>query len=157
MDLLKNNLNIQFVKFDELYLESSTNWLSDPELRALTLSPEFTPEDQRIWFEGLACRTDYCIWGISADGRPIGAVGLKHICNDQAEYWGYIGEKSFWGQGIGNMMVHFATEQARRLGIQHLRLQVGAENSRAVRLYLKQGFIQTSNTGAEHEMMLRLD
>jgi RimJ/RimL family protein N-acetyltransferase len=125
----------QVVPYDERFLTASWIWLQDPEIRRLTLSPDFTQEQQRAWFEDLPNRTDYVIWGIALDAIPIGAFGIKSIRGSIGEYWGYIGEKDLWGKGIGRWMVQYAIAAAHEFGLETLELRVLKENDRAIRLY----------------------
>lgn len=131
---------VRAVPYDEQFLEKSWAWLQDDEIRRLTMTPSFSREQQRAWFAGLSERKDYLVWGIEADGEPVGAFGLKNIEDASGEYWGYIGDKAYWGKGIGRWMVREALEQARRLGIKHVYLKVWQENTRAIKLYEKFGF-----------------
>lgn len=144
---------ITLERYDERYLECSWSWLRDPEIRRLTMTPEFTREQQARWFASLPTLRDYRIWGIAHEGRPIGALGLKHITAADAEYWGYLGDKSCWGRGLGRDMMHFAIEEARRLGLARLYLKVHRDNPRAIALYARSGF---SITG-EQDGVLRMD
>jgi RimJ/RimL family protein N-acetyltransferase len=136
---------LQFVLYDSCFLELSWQWLNDPELKELTLTPDFTREEQAAWFASLRGRADYAIWGVLCDLVPIGAVGLKHITALEAEYWGYLGEKRYWGRGLGGQMVRFALEEARRRQLQSLYLKVGAANTRAIALYRRHGFNSTES------------
>lgn len=131
---------LSFVRFDEIYLERSWHWLHDPETKRLTMQPDFTRGDQLRWFAGLPKRSDYLVFGVSCDGVPIGALGLKHIAGDAAEYWGYIGDRDYWGAGLGKEMMRFIFNQARKLGLNELYLKVHKNNVRAIRLYTRVGF-----------------
>ena len=73
--------------------------------------------------------------------KPIGACGLKKIANGKAEYWGYIGEKSLWGLGIGKEIIVAMIQKARNMDLEFLCLRVLKNNVRAYRLYRKMGFI----------------
>src|SRR3954462_5453593 len=106
-----------FAPFDERFLEKSWQWLQDPEVKRLTMTPDFTREDQRRWFARLPEMSDYLIRGIFCEGIPVGVVGLKHITKEEAEYWGYLGERSYWNQGLGREMMRFIFDQARQLGL----------------------------------------
>lgn len=93
---------VHLVNYSRLYFELSKNWISDPELNRLIDAGELPSDIKReLWYESLPLRSDYKIWGVEYEGRPIGVCGLKQITSHDAEYWGYIGEKSLWGQGIG--------------------------------------------------------
>lgn len=132
---------VQLVPFDRVFLERSWDWLQDPEIKRLTLTPDFTREEQQRFFDSLPSRSDYRIWGVLlAGGEPIGAAGLKNTAGGSAEYWGYIGEKHFWGRGLGGPMLAAVEAEARKLGLAELVLRVAADNVRAMRAYEKFGF-----------------
>jgi RimJ/RimL family protein N-acetyltransferase len=131
---------VELVEYDKSVLEKSWTWLSDPEIRALTLTPEFSREAQLAWFVSLSSRTDYKIWGVAYEGTVIGACGLKNILGAEAEYWGYFGVKWYWGRGLGASMLNTMLTQARRLELQRVYLKVGQTNTRARRLYERLGF-----------------
>ncbi|MEI7824516.1 MAG: GNAT family N-acetyltransferase [Chlorobiaceae bacterium] len=130
------------IPYDARCLELSWLWLNDPEIRELTMTPIFTREDQNIYFKNLPLRLDYKIWGILLDGHEIvGAAGLKNYRGSLAEYWGYIGEKKYLNQGLGQSLVKVVEEKARNSGIIDLDLKVFANNIRAIKLYQKVGFL----------------
>ena len=79
---------------------------------------------------------------------PIGAAGLKNIGGGSAEYWGYIGEKSLWGQGLGKQILAAIEAKAGAFGIDRLYLNVTHENLRAIALYKRAGFVEIGPFGA---------
>ena len=128
------------VDYNIIFLDKSWYWLNDPEIKALTMTPDFTKKDQDFFFKSLAQKKDYWIKGITENNFPIGAMGLKHINTQTAEYWGYIGEKKYWGKGIGSFMIEQAINKARELNLDEIYLMVGKQNNKAKELYLKKGF-----------------
>src|SRR5208283_2989 len=64
---------LTFTRFDERFLEKSWEWLNDPEIKRLTLTPDFTRESQARWFARLPTMKDYLIWGLLHERTPIGA------------------------------------------------------------------------------------
>ena len=66
---------IEFTAYDESFLALSWDWLTDPEIKALTMTPDFDRAAQARWFESLPDRSDYLIWGVCCAGRPIGVCG----------------------------------------------------------------------------------
>ncbi len=84
---------------------------------------------------------DYIIKGIELNGKPIGACGLKKIKNEEAEYWGYIGEKDCWGKGYGKAIIDFMIEIGKQKSLTSLYLNVIKANIRALGLYSKMGFV----------------
>ena len=132
---------LTFQPFDARFLACSAQWLQDPEIIALIDAGEYSADRQREWFASLPGRADYLVWGVSLDGRPVGAVGLKNIDDGAGEYFGYLGDKSCWGRGLGHQLLAFAERQAVKLGLALVRLRVLDTNERAVRLYRRAGYL----------------
>jgi RimJ/RimL family protein N-acetyltransferase len=140
---------LEFVAYDRRFLLASRRWLRDPELAALTLTPPFTDAEQEQWFAALPSRSDYAVWGIELDGEPVGVFGLKHITAEDAEYFGYLGDKRLWGGGHGRGMLEAALEAARTRGCSRVYLRVWRENHRAIALYRRHGFELVGEEGIE--------
>ena len=133
---------IHLEPYDRTYLDLSWGWLSDPEIKALTLTPDFTREQQQAFFAALPGRADYKIWGVASDeGAKIGAAGIKHIDGANGEFWCYIGERAWWGRGIGGRILELCEEQAGALGVERLIMIAAASNTRSVRAFEKMGFV----------------
>ncbi len=132
---------ITLAPYDKTFLDLSWDWLTDPEIKELTMTPDFSQKDQAQFFAGLEHLDDYHIWGLLLNGaKKIGACGLKNHHENRAEYWGYIGEKELWGKGLGTQVLSLVHAQARKLGLQTLYLNVAKNNSRAISLYRKFGY-----------------
>lgn len=147
---------IKFVGFDEIYLNKSWEWLQDEEIRVLTNTPPFTKKQQQIFYESLP-RKDYLIWGFEFDSLPIGVLGLKNINHRRGEYFGYIGDKKYWGQGLFKEMKSFIIEKAKENEIDSIYLRVVKENKRAIRAYHREGFIVERENTNTIEMVLRIE
>lgn len=131
---------VKLVRFDRVFLQLSWDWLNDSELKELTDTPDFTRESQQSWFDTLQKQTEYLIWGISFQNVRIGACGLKNFTTDDCEYWGYIGNKEYWGKGLGAEIMKLVEEEARSLNMHSLWLKVLHKNERAIRSYHKSGY-----------------
>lgn len=130
------------VPFDETYLNASYEWLQDPEMARLTMSAAMTREQQRAWYDTLAGRTDYAIWGIEHDGVPVGVMGLKHLGSDDggAEYFMYLGDQSVWGKGIARWATDEILAEARSRGLTYVYGLVGKHNDRSLSVHTHLGF-----------------
>jgi RimJ/RimL family protein N-acetyltransferase len=133
-------MEVNFVAFDKKFLQMSNKWLQDEEIRMLIHASPFSAELQQQWFEQLPFRKNYLIWGVECDHNPIGVTGLKNVTATAAEYWGYIGEKKYWGRGIGKQMMQFIEAEAVHRKLSTIYLNVTKENERAISLYEKMGF-----------------
>ena len=133
---------IRLARYDRAYLDKSWEWLRDPEIKALTMAGDFTQAEQLKFFDELPFRPDYKIWGVeSPEGMPLGAAGIKKIVGRAGEFWCYIGERAWWGRGIGGRILELCEEQARVLGIERLIMIAAASNARSVRAFEKMGFV----------------
>ncbi len=133
-------LHLDKVEYTEFFLEKSYQWFKDSELKILTLMPNITKEEHWRWFQKIKNKKDYIIYGITNDEVPIGVFGIKHINVDCGEYWGYIGEKAYWGKGIGKWMIEESFQEARVHNLNALYLKVIKSNLRAHKLYEYMGF-----------------
>ncbi len=136
-------MEISLVKFDESFFQISINWLQDTELLKLIDSNPVDYETSYKWFNSLQDRDNYLIWGISFENKPIGVAGLKNITDNDAEYFGYIGESKFWGLGLGQKILFSIISIAREKGLKRIWLKVLEQNSRAIKSYTKSGFEAT--------------
>jgi RimJ/RimL family protein N-acetyltransferase len=143
---------ITLVPYDETFLALSWEWLNDPETKRLTNTPDFSKESQLAWFQSLPGKEDYKVWGITCEGRRIGAAGLKKIKNGCAEYFVYIGDKDYWGKGLGGAVMCAVLDKAVELGLTHIYLNVIEENERAIRSYEKAGFSKTGMQDGQVQM-----
>lgn len=137
--------SIQLVPYDEMFLNLSWDWLNDPEIKQLTMSPSFTKEQQLDFFKSLKDRQDYLIYGIALGSARIGACGLKSFRDGMAELWLYIGDKSLWGRGLGTQILFCLEKQAKSLGLGGLYLKVSKENISAQKLYEKNSYYFADN------------
>ena len=145
--------SIILVPYDTRILDLSWSWLNDPEIKALTMAPEFTREQQMDFYKSLGARRQYHIWGIEFVGRgPIGAAGLKNPRGKAIEYWGYIGDKRYWGKNVGKQILSLLQAKALQLGFGELDLKVSRMNLRAISLYQKCGFV-VDPRGSERDII----
>ena len=119
-----------------------SNWWRDKELIALT-SGDFTLlSDQEIQKQVNEITIDKNSFHfmIKADGKTVGHINLNKLGNHKAELQIVIGEKDYWGRGIGNKAAKEILNAAKQLGFQKIKIEVRPKNSRAINLYHKLGF-----------------
>jgi RimJ/RimL family protein N-acetyltransferase len=134
------NQYLNLVNYDSCYLDNSWKWLNDPEIKKLTNSPNFSRKDQLKWYNRLSNKKDYKIWGIQFNSIPIGVCGIKALTLTDGEYWGFIGDKQYWGMGFGSMILQLIEEKAKEFDLKSLWLMVSIDNKRAIHLYYKNGY-----------------
>lgn len=81
------------------------------------------------------------IEGVIAGTAGIEAIGAKYKVRHRAEF-GISVAKKFWGLGIGGALLGACIECAKKAGYEQLELNVVAENTRALSMYKKAGFVE---------------
>jgi RimJ/RimL family protein N-acetyltransferase len=148
---------IEFVEYDEEFLNYSWIWLNDIEIKTLISASDFSKEEQLKWFLDLPNKKNYYIKGVLIDGEKIGVVGLKNISSEDGEYWGYIGDKKFWGKGIGKRMTSFIIEVGNSQKLKRIYLTVLDSNTRAIALYKSMGFKTIHNKMSVGEIYMEYE
>lgn len=146
--------NIHFEEFNREVFEKSQVWLNDPEIKRLTNTPDTDLASKEKWFKGLKERDDYYIRATYSGETPIGVVGLKHINSTDAELFLYIGEKEYWGKGIGNEMIKYVLNHGQTLGLSSLYALVLKENINSYKLFTRNGFKYEKDTD-DHIILVR--
>jgi|SRR5690554_1556530 len=133
-------IDVEYREYDRVMLEKSSEWLSDPEIKRLTFAPDLTKESQEKWFQSLKERTDYYICGVWRNDKPIGVVGLKNITDTDAEVFGYIGEKRYWGKAVGVDMMQVMLDKGRSLGLSSIYAKIRIDNLSSYKLHQRFGY-----------------
>lgn len=79
--------------------------------------------------------------GVVVGTAGIEAIGKKYKVRHRAGF-GISVAKAFWGLGIGHALMQACIECARKAGYVQLELDAVAENTRALSLYKKAGFVE---------------
>lgn len=133
-------VDVEFKEFDQQALEKSWEWLNDPQLKNLTMTPDFERESQQKWFEGLKTRKDYYLSAVWYDGMPVGVFGVKHITDSDGEVFGYIGEKGLWGKTVGVQMMSHLIDYAKLRNLKSIYSISLKENLSTYKLCKRFGF-----------------
>lgn len=129
-------------------LDRLWKWVNDKEVtQYLHLFPKiFSREAEEKWLErALELSEKDMIFAIllKPDYKHIGNVGLHRInwINSHAEVGILIGEKQYWGQGLGTEALILTLDYAFHvLGLHKVYLRVMEFNKRGIRCYEKVGF-----------------
>jgi len=127
--------------------ENYQAWVNDPEVTRYLEAGVFptTREDLEKFFESVTGSRTQVILAIveRKSDRHIGNVKLGPIdwVHRRGVFGMLIGEKKFWGRGIGQEVTRLMVEYAfGRLNLNRVTLGVLAEHESAVRCYEKVGF-----------------
>jgi [ribosomal protein S5]-alanine N-acetyltransferase len=122
-------------------------WLNDPEVTRYTETGVFpsTPQDLERYYRNVASSKTDVMFAIvdKRSGRHVGNIklGSIHWIHRTATMGILIGDKAFWGKGVGleatQLMAGYGFE---RLNLHRINLGVFAEHTAAVRCYERAGF-----------------
>jgi [ribosomal protein S5]-alanine N-acetyltransferase len=122
-------------------------WLNDPDVTRYMETGIFptTADDLEQFFRSVTGSREHVVFAIvhKESGQHIGNVKLGpiHWVHRCATFGILIGEKKFWGQGLGGDATRLAVEYGfDRLNLRRIDLGVFAEHQAAVRCYEKIGF-----------------
>ena len=119
--------------------EDVTRWLGPPAFRSRAHQEKFIELAQ-------ASSDDAKYFAIETlDGKLVGDCGLRFIDwkSRKAEFFITIGEKEFWGKGLGTDALRVVIRLAfDKMNLNRLWLTVLVDNPRAVRCYEKCGFVR---------------
>ena len=120
-------------------------WFNDPEVnKTLLLEEKLEAEKTLEWFEKARdddSRQDFVVE--SEDGKPIGFTGLVGInpVHGTAECYCVIGEKEYWGKGIGTEAHLLLFDWGfRNLGLYKIWADIRADNIAIIKVIEKLGF-----------------
>lgn len=145
MELVGRQLRLRSLGLADL--NQMAAWNGDPELQSFVDCdlPVQLP-DLETWYRTNVPDRHYQIFAIEKDGSLIGDLELDHINwrKREAELRIRIGNKRFWGQGLGSEAICLILDHLfMERNFQRIYLRVYDFNKRAIRCYLKNGFKQT--------------
>ncbi len=134
---LKNIMNkISLEIFDKKYLPILIGWYANANNRSYMLTQATTEKDALKMIRNKEDRKCYCI---KLDDSPIGYIVLMNIQSKIGRVVMMINEP-FTKKGYGFQSLILLEEEARKLGVEKLALEVRTDNVPASSLYKKFGF-----------------
>ena len=130
------------------------NWLNDPDVRRyLSLYSPLSNAQEEKWFEDLAshCLAEQPLMIETLDEgtwRPLGNISFLNVDQQSrnAELGIFIGEKGFWGKGIGTKAIALMLDYGfMTLNLHRIYLRVFYPNQRGIHCYEKLGFKHEGN------------
>jgi len=137
--------NIKLRSLQQNDLENRVRWFNDPQVnKSLILDSELNIQDTIKWFQNTIntdTRKDFVIE--TSDGKAIGCIGLRKIDtkNKSACFYIVIGEKEYWGKGIGSSAAGLLLGWGfANLGLNKIWSVVRSENTGSLSMLKKVGF-----------------
>ncbi|HYY55586.1 MAG TPA: GNAT family protein [Candidatus Dormibacteraeota bacterium] len=120
-------------------------WLADVEVSRMLgyLQIAFSEAQETDWLKKLAENQNGVFWVIEVDGKPVGTSGIRDIDwkNQHGESGTLIGEREYWGKGIGTEQARLRTRFAfRELNLIKLKSAAFAENVASLRMSKRVGY-----------------
>jgi len=123
-------------------------WANDREVTQFSLSSYAYPQskaDISSWLASINQNTKTISFAICCQqtGSLIGYAGIAAIStlNRCGEFFILIGDKNYWGKGIGTEATQLITEYAfKTIGLHRVELTAYATNPAAIRAYEKAGY-----------------
>ena len=133
------------------------DWFNDAEICEFNSHHRFPMygEDMRSYFETTIKSHEHLVLAIcdKKSDQHIGNVSLQHIdqLNQSAEFAIVIGEKSFWGKGVGSEAMSLILDHGfMQLNLHRIYLGTAENNIGMQKLALAQGF--TEEGRGRHEL-----
>jgi len=143
MEIISDKFRLRPLRKEDM--ANKVRWYNNPEVnRTLLLDEQLELEKTLEWFDKHKddkSRREFAVE--SKDGRPIGITGLIHIdlVHKTAECFCVIGEKEWWGKGIGTEVHRVLVDWGfRELGLDKVWADIKAENTAIIRVIEKLGF-----------------
>ncbi|WP_084170109.1 GNAT family N-acetyltransferase [Paraburkholderia ferrariae] len=131
-------------------------WRNDADNRGFFFShAPLTHSGQSRWYESYLGKRDAILFVVcTAEGTPVGTVGLDNIDhkNQKAEFGRLlIGEPQFRQKGYGMIALRETLRYGfDELNLNRIYLQVFRDNSAAISLYKKVGFVDEGTLRSDH-------
>ena len=135
-------------EIEEGDLNSIVKWRNDPAiLRWLFSYSPLSEVKQRKWYEKyLNDDTQQTfIIELKEEKTPVGTIGLTSIDykNQKAELTIIIGEKEYWGQGLGEEALNLlATFAFNEMNLRKIKTFTFSDNEKSIKLYENCGFVE---------------
>ncbi len=123
------------------------NWIKDEEAIIYSLSIfQAMKTDQQIkdWYLQAINDKRNSNHGIFVDGVFVGYAGISGMSsiNQSGEYFIFIGDKNYWGKGIGTQVTQLIVKMGfEELDLNRIMLTVSVPNIAGVKAYESAGFV----------------
>lgn len=149
-------VRLRALRFDDLPL--TLVWRTHERVRRQFWHTDVVGAAEHIaWFRQYAERSDDYVFIGEVDETAVGQVSIYDVKGVRAEFGRLIVGTRWLGLGYGLALTKAAIEVARRLGVTNLYLSVRPENTKAIHIYQKAGFVTTAMAPDRIEMEITID
>ena len=152
------NVTIRPLKIKDAAI--SWKWRNDPEIWELTgktWNNHITKEMEESWIKKVIRQNNSRRFAIciGKDQKYIGNIQLTDINQEEAFSHMFIGEKKYWGKGIGTKAKKLLLNYAKQhLSIIRIKAVVKRKNLASIRSLEKTGYVFSHSIDEEHDLMI---
>lgn len=143
--------------------DSKTSWLwrNDTQVWKFTGNrpdKEITYEIEKEWIATVLTDSYSKRFAIIVDDVYVGNIQLTNLTAESAQYHIFIGNKEYWGKGIGQLATFQILNYAKEiLNLKEVYLYVNCNNLSAIVVYEKNGFERQNHNDTEIKMICILE
>jgi RimJ/RimL family protein N-acetyltransferase len=155
------NVLIRPLKVEDAQI--SWKWRNDPEVWKFTGSKpnvKVTFEIENEWILKVLEDSTSKRFAIIVDGKYVGNIQLTNLDLQlqAAQYHIFIGDKNYWGKGIAKLATFQILNYAKEiLNLKEIYLHVKTNNTNAIEVYKKTGFVKLNQSEDDLQMVCFLD
>ena len=136
--------NISVVDFPEEGLSAIVKWRNDGEVNKYLRPGYGTLEEVRDWYHGYFSSCGNQLLAIKADDNLIGYCTIEGVdrANNKCEVGIVLGERAYWGKGIGSSVIRELLQRAfTDLRMHRVEAVMHEDNIASVRCFTRVGFL----------------
>ncbi|HEY4088565.1 MAG TPA: GNAT family N-acetyltransferase [Bryobacteraceae bacterium] len=143
--------NVQLRLITERDLDTTLAWRNRDSARMwFKTNRTISPEQHWAWFERYLQRDDDFLFIVEANGQAVGQAAVYGI--DREKHIAEVGRFLIAPEAAGRGYMSHACDEllrccAETLGLRSVFLEVREENQRAIRLYIRNGFVSEGTAG----------
>ena len=155
------NVLIRPLKVEDAQI--SWKWRNDPEVWKFTGSKpnvKVTFDIENEWILKVLEDSTSKRFAIIVDGKYVGNIQLTNLDlkSQAAQYHIFIGDKNYWGKGIAKLATFQILNYAKEiLNLKEIYLHVKTNNTNAIEVYKKTGFVKLNQSVDDLQMVCFLD
>lgn len=153
-------MQIELKPLKEEHAQISYKWRNDEDVWKYTGSKpnkKITLQDELNWIREVLKRENEKRYAIIVNNQYVGNIQLTDITGETAQFHIFIGDKNFWGKNIGTVATKLMLENAKKIKLKKIYLEVNKKNLSAIKVYEKNGFIQIKENDSKIYMELELN
>jgi RimJ/RimL family protein N-acetyltransferase len=143
VEIMENGMDLKLLAFPENKLPSIAKWRSDNDVNKYIRSGYKNLEEVRKWDYEYFTTNENHLFGIILNNQWIGYCTIEHVNNNdkKCEIGIVIGEKIYWNQGMGGLVIKELLNIAIcELGMHRVEAIIRDGNEPSIHCFTRMGF-----------------